>query len=107
MLALGDAPGGVVNLLTGHTAELAPWLAGHAGVDALDLTGADEAPAVELERTAADTVKRVLARPARGPDFTKPPDIRRLRAFVELKTVSQPTGRRTGHPHGSADRTPT
>jgi acyl-CoA reductase-like NAD-dependent aldehyde dehydrogenase len=93
VLATADVPGGVVNVLTGHTAELAPWLAGHAGVDALDLTGADEAQAVELERTAADTVKRVLARPAREADFTRPPDIRRLRAFVELKTVWQPTGR--------------
>ncbi len=92
VLATADVPGGVVNLLTGYTAELAPWLAGHAGMDALDLTGAVAEQAVELERTAADTVKRVLPRPAREPDFTRAPDMRRLRAFVELKTVWQPTG---------------
>jgi len=40
VLATSDVPVGVVNLLTGFTAELAPWLAGHRDVNALDLTGA-------------------------------------------------------------------
>ena len=40
VLATSDVPGGVVNLLTGDAAELGPWLAEHADVDAIDLTGA-------------------------------------------------------------------
>ena len=43
VLATSDLPGGVVNLLTGLTAELAPWLAAHRDVNAIDLTGAPRA----------------------------------------------------------------
>ena len=93
VLATSDVPGGVANLLTGHTAELAPWLAAHAEVQALDLSGAPEELAADLERTAADTVKRVLPRPATEPDFTAPPGITRLRALTEIKTVWHPVGR--------------
>ena len=58
-IATSDVPGGVVNLLTGHRAELAPWLASHMDVNAIDLTGADGLGA-DLERAAADNVKRVV-----------------------------------------------
>src|SRR5882672_9756072 len=54
-LASEDVPGGTVNILTGHTSELAPWLASHMDVNALDLPGVD----ADLERAAADSVKRV------------------------------------------------
>jgi acyl-CoA reductase-like NAD-dependent aldehyde dehydrogenase len=84
-LATSDVPGGAVNLLTGHTDELAPWLASHMDVNALDLTGADGACA-ELERAAAQNVKRVV----RGqPDSQSPWDIA---SFLELKTVWHPVG---------------
>jgi acyl-CoA reductase-like NAD-dependent aldehyde dehydrogenase len=92
VLATSDVPGGVVNVLTGRTAELAPWLASHADVNAVDLTGAPTPLRTELERTAAGTVKRVLRAPASEPDWTKAPDVRRLRAFVETKTVWHPMG---------------
>ena len=92
VLATSDLPGGVVNLLTGHTAEIAPWLAAHADVNALDLTGADPAQAVELEIAAAQTVKRVLAAPAAEPDWSADPGLRRLSAFLETKTVWHPLG---------------
>ena len=84
-LATSDVPGGAVNLLTGRRAELAPWLAAHMDVNALDLTGADgDSP--ELERSAADNVKRVV----RGqPDSQSPWDIA---SFLELKTVWHPVG---------------
>ncbi|MEU4446352.1 aldehyde dehydrogenase family protein [Actinosynnema sp. NPDC050801] len=91
VLATSDLPGGVVNVLTGRTAEMAPWLASHADVNALDLTGAPESARADLERAAAGTVKRVLrARPAE--DFTREPDLARLRAFLETKTVWHPVG---------------
>ena len=92
VLATSDVPGGVVNLLTGSAAELGPWLAAHRDVNAIDLTGADPGQAVELERAAADTVKRVLPAPAAEPDWTTDPGIRRLSAFLETKTVWHPTG---------------
>ncbi len=91
VLATSDLPGGVVNLLTGRTAEIAPWLASHADVNALDLTGAPDAIRADLERSAAGTVKRVL-RTRAGEDFTREPDISRLRAYLETKTVWHPMG---------------
>lgn len=93
VLATSDVPGGVVNLLTGSTAELAPWLAAHGDVHALDLTGASPELATECERAAADTVKRVLPRPAAEPDPSRVPGLARLRAFTEIKTVWHPVGR--------------
>ncbi|MGH3864259.1 aldehyde dehydrogenase family protein [Actinokineospora sp.] len=90
VLATSDVPGGVVNLLTGHTAELAPWLASHADVNALDLTGAQDELRADLEASASGTVKRVLR--AGDEDWAKQPDIRRLRAMLETKTVWHPMG---------------
>ncbi|MBW4716138.1 aldehyde dehydrogenase family protein [Saccharothrix obliqua] len=91
VLATSDVPGGVVNVLTGRTAEIAPWLASHADVNALDLTGAPEALRADLERSAAGTVKRVL-RARAAEDFTREPDLSRMRAFLESKTVWHPVG---------------
>jgi len=93
VLATSDVPGGVANILTGRVAELAPGLAAHADVQALDLAGAPAETAAELERTAADTVKRVLPRPATEPDPTRTPGLTRLRAYTEIKTVWHPVGR--------------
>lgn len=93
VLATSDVPGGVANILTGAVAELAPWLAAHADVQALDLVGAPAELAAELEAAAADTVKRVLARPATEPDPTRPPGLTRLRCYTEIKTVWHPVGR--------------
>ncbi|QYN34932.1 aldehyde dehydrogenase family protein [Pseudonocardia sp. DSM 110487] len=93
VLATSDVPGGVANVLTGRTAELAPWLAAHGEVQALDLAGAPAELAADLERAAADGVKRVLPRPAVEPDPTREPDLVRLRAWTEIKTVWHPVGR--------------
>ena len=91
VLATSDVPGGVVNIITGRTAEIAPWLASHADVNALDLTGAPESLRADLERSAAGTVKRVL-RTRTGEDFAVTPDMSRLRAYLETKTVWHPMG---------------
>ena len=84
-LATSDVPGGAVNLLTGRRSELAPWLASHMDVNAIDVTGADgDSP--DLERAAAENVKRVV----RGePDSQSPWEIE---SFLELKTVWHPVG---------------
>lgn len=92
-LATSDVPGGVVNLLTGHTDELAPILAGHLDVDAIDLTGMAGRDTTDLEVLAAENLKRVLATPDTEPDVTDPPSgPRRILAFCETKTVWHPKG---------------
>jgi acyl-CoA reductase-like NAD-dependent aldehyde dehydrogenase len=91
VLATSDLPGGVINILTGDPAEIAPHLAAHGDVNALDLTGAEGELRTSLERAAAGTVKRVYA-PATAPDFSTSPGTARLRAFLETKTVWHPTG---------------
>ena len=100
-LATSDVPGGVVNVVTGRTAEVAPWLASHRDVNAIDLTGAADAEDVawgELELAAAENLKRVLRPGGSGaeavePDFEPTPDLTRLTAFLETKTVWHPKGR--------------
>jgi len=83
VLATSDVPGGVVNILTGSPAEIAPWLAGHADVNALDLAGAEHLDWVDLQVIAADTLKRVLP-PEPGVPV---PSLQRIVAFTETKTV--------------------
>ncbi|TFD63496.1 aldehyde dehydrogenase family protein [Cryobacterium ruanii] len=85
VLATSDVPGGVVNIVTGSPAEIAPWLASHADVNALDLIGAGDLDWVELQISAADTLKRVLL-PEAGADAAAPA-LNRILAFTELKTV--------------------
>ena len=84
-LATSDVPGGVVNILTGPRAELAPWLASHMDVNAIDLTGADGLRA-DLEQAAAENVKRVVL------GATDAQSLYEISAFLELKTVWHPIG---------------
>ncbi|MDT0380908.1 aldehyde dehydrogenase family protein [Streptomyces sp. DSM 42041] len=91
VLATSDVPGGVVNVLTGSAAEIAPSLAAHQDVNAVDLAGADAGLAKDLEVAAADTVKRVL-RPGTGTDWFAEPGTERMTAFLETKTVWHPMG---------------
>jgi acyl-CoA reductase-like NAD-dependent aldehyde dehydrogenase len=85
VVATSDVPPGAVNVLTGFRAELAPVLAAHMDVNAIDVTGAN-GDVGELERQAAANVKRVV----RGrPDGQSPWEVA---AFLELKTVWHPVG---------------
>jgi acyl-CoA reductase-like NAD-dependent aldehyde dehydrogenase len=81
VLATSDVPGGVVNVLTGSPAEVAPWLASHQDVNALDLAGAGALDWVDLQIAAAETLKRVVAP---GEVVASP---ERIAAFTEVKTV--------------------
>ena len=101
VLATSDVPAGVINLITGRTAEVAPWLASHLDVNAIDLAGAADAENLawgDLERAAAENMKRVL-RPAGHdadaiePDWSRVPDLTRMKAYLETKTVWHPKGR--------------
>jgi acyl-CoA reductase-like NAD-dependent aldehyde dehydrogenase len=87
VIATSDVPGGVINILTGSYKEIAPWLASHQDVNALDLTGVDKKQiALELEKEAAVNLKRVL-RPN-----TKLDGLARIKIFLETKTVWHPRG---------------
>ena len=108
VLATSDVPGGAVNLLTGDVAEVAPWLASHADVNAIDLTGVvDPGLARDLEIGAADNLKRILRRSgvplqadggvvdppgSAEADWSLDPGLARMTAFLETKTVWHPIG---------------
>ncbi len=92
VMAASDVPDGVINILTGSAAEIAPWLASHMDVNALDLAGVDDAAlAAELEVASAENLKRVL-RPPATVDWLAEPSLARLESFVETKTVWHPIG---------------
>jgi len=90
VLATSDVPGGVVNMLTGRAAEVAPWLASHMDVNAIDLTGAPGALADDLAVAAAENLKRVVRLPAG--DWAAEPGLERMLGFLETKTVWHPMG---------------
>jgi acyl-CoA reductase-like NAD-dependent aldehyde dehydrogenase len=85
VFATSDVPGGVINVLTGSPAEIAPWLASHADVNALDLVGAGGIEWIDLQIAAAETLKRVLP-PANGHDEVAY-SLDRIVALTETKTV--------------------
>jgi acyl-CoA reductase-like NAD-dependent aldehyde dehydrogenase len=90
VLATSDVPGGVVNVLTGRTAEVAPWLASHMDVNAIDLAGVAADSVRDLEVAAADNLKRVVRQ--EPTDWARTPGPERMFAFLETKTVWHPVG---------------
>ncbi|CAN5437263.1 aldehyde dehydrogenase family protein [soil metagenome] len=94
VLATSDLPGGVVNILTGSAPVIAPWLAAHMDVNAIDLVGVagDGDLTTALEVAAADNRKRVRRAPAAEPDWTASPGLDTMTDFVEIKTVWHPMG---------------
>jgi acyl-CoA reductase-like NAD-dependent aldehyde dehydrogenase len=92
VLAASDVPGGVVNLLTGHTDELVPWLAGHMDVNAIDVTGVPPDRRTEIEVLAAENVKRVHRGPDVDPFDAAAQSPYEVAALMEMKTVWHPMG---------------
>lgn len=94
VLATSDVPGGAINILTGFTEELVPWLAGHMDVNALDVTGVPEPLRDDVERASAENVKRIVR--AEGPQADWLADTAQspyaVTAFMEMKTVWHPMG---------------
>jgi acyl-CoA reductase-like NAD-dependent aldehyde dehydrogenase len=86
VLAVSDVPPGVVNVLTGRLVEVAPHLAAHMDVNALDLCGAPPDLADELTVAAAGNLKRVVRLPWDAPGTD------RMLAYLETKTVWHPAG---------------
>ena len=86
VLATSDFPSGVVNVLSGQRRELLPWLAAHMDVNAIDAAGCTPDEVAEIERAAADNVKRVV----KVPSGEMSPQL--ITAFMEMKTVWHPIG---------------
>ena len=94
VLSTSDLPAGVVNILTDRTAEVAPWLASHMDVNAIDLAGAGKNAtlATDLEAAAADNLKRVRRPDPAGTDYSLVHGPARILDFTEIKTVWHPVG---------------
>lgn len=88
VLESSDVPPGVVNILTGSQSELAPWLADHMDVNAVDLAGAEDGIRLRIEQGAVHNVKRLIG--TDGNLDGQSPYL--IAAFTETKTVWHPKG---------------
>ena len=94
-LATCDIPAGAANVLTGRRIEIAPHLARHMDVNALETYALDAPFAAELERLGADNLKRTrtVAKPSLADWFAaEAQDLARVSQFVEIKTIWHPAG---------------
>jgi acyl-CoA reductase-like NAD-dependent aldehyde dehydrogenase len=85
VLATSDLPAGVVNLLTGKSAELVSWMGSHMDIDGVDGTGLSSKALGELKLAGADNLKRIHT-------FNELSSPNRILAFMENKTVWHPVG---------------
>jgi acyl-CoA reductase-like NAD-dependent aldehyde dehydrogenase len=92
-LGVSDIPPGVVNLLSGRRGELASALGAHRDLNAIADSAGDAALATELDRLAAETIKRVRhGVAATSYDAATSDALQRLEAVTELKTAWHPVG---------------
>lgn len=79
VLATSDLPAGVVNILTGKKDEIAPWMASHMDIDAMDISGLATKLTSEIKVAGAENLKRIHSFKNSNPG--------RITAFTESKTV--------------------
>ena len=92
-LGVSDVPGGVVNLVSGRRDELAKALAGHRDLNAIVDAAGDRELSPELDRLAAETIKRVRhAGASTSYEDATGDALERLNAVTELKTAWHPVG---------------
>ncbi len=84
VLATSDLPGGVVNILTGKTVELLPWMASHMDIDGMDISGVSANLEKEVRVAGVENLKRIHAFKDATPQ--------RILSFTENKTVWHPIG---------------
>ena len=84
VLATSDLPAGVINILTGKKDEIAPWMASHMDIDALDISGMPGKKHAHIKTAGAENLKRIYS--------FKSADPGRIIAFMEAKTVWHPIG---------------
>ena len=83
--ATSDVPSGVINILTGVTSELAPWMASHMEVDGIDISGLDPKNDANIRKSGTENLKRIHRfKSENSPD--------RILSFMEYKTVWHPIG---------------
>lgn len=89
-----DVPPGVINLLSGFRKELAPWLAAHMDVNAIDCSGVSREMLPDVQKAAAENVKRVVAAGAEidWNDDRMAQSPYTIQSFLEFKTVWHPMG---------------
>jgi len=85
VIATSDVPGGVVNILTGKTSELLPWVGSHMEIDGIDLTGVSKKQEDELRLAGVDNLKRIFR-------FSNTDHPERILSFMEQKTIWHPIG---------------
>ena len=92
-LGVSDLPAGVVNLLSGRRGELAKALGAHRDLNAIVDAAGDAELSAELDRLAAETIKRVRHGTAATTYEDATDDaLDRLEAVTELKTAWHPVG---------------
>ena len=84
-IGTSDVPKGVVNILTGSAAELAPWIGSHMDIDGVDASGLTKAQEKDLRIAGADNLKRIHT-------FKESQSPQRVLSFMENKTVWHPIG---------------
>lgn len=84
VLATSDLPAGVINILTGKKEEIAPWMASHMDIDALDISGLPNKQHGAIKVAGAENLKRIHSFKSAEPG--------RILAFMESKTVWHPIG---------------
>jgi acyl-CoA reductase-like NAD-dependent aldehyde dehydrogenase len=85
VIATSDVPGGVVNILTGKTSELLPWIGAHMEIDGVDVSGLTKKQEDEIKLVGADNLKRIFRfAPTNHPE--------RILSFMEHKTIWHPIG---------------
>lgn len=85
VLATSDLPAGVCNILTGIKDELAPWMASHMDINAMDISGAAKKNHTALREAGADNLKRIFA-------FGEKVKTERMISFLEAKTIWHTVG---------------
>ena len=83
--ATSDVPPGVINILTGVTSELAPWMAPHMEVDGIDISGLDPKNDADIRKSGTENLKRIHR-------FKSENSPERILSFMEYKTVWHPIG---------------
>jgi acyl-CoA reductase-like NAD-dependent aldehyde dehydrogenase len=93
VLGVSDFPAGVVNLLSGRRDELAKALAAHRDLNAIVDAAAEVELSAELDRLAAETIKRVRhGEGAASYEAAVADALSRIEAVTELKTAWHPIG---------------
>jgi acyl-CoA reductase-like NAD-dependent aldehyde dehydrogenase len=92
VLHASDVPAGVVNILTGHRAELTEHFASHMDVNAIVYCDGDRKVARTVQTLAADNIKRVVSRAKTdwSKESSQHPYL--IRETQEVKTTWHPIG---------------